>query len=354
MGNLEDIFGSAIRSASVIPKSIVDSGEKQVKNLENGIAAQITGLTDPKTLISTVGNYVPPLGFSLSLEYGTHLYMRADAERRILRLANKVNLKTVIEKLGGVYVDPAALQTEEAKTKSLTEEGYVKLKDFWDRVLGANNTSESSLFKLQYRYLFNVSMRFNALTEIPHSPKTSYKNKTVSSIRDPNQIFTLFSDIQSKFMGNAQTIALLARAAVLPNFTGSEEQKFTNQFGYMSLPSDRIIPDENKLVLSFLTCEYPINEIFFLEWIKETCADTYLYLEQPFQKADITIDFIDQKYEKIIYSYTFVDAYPKTIITPDVEHEVGGLDFSRDVVFSFDYVIVNPNFYQERYALPTQ
>jgi len=118
----------------------------------------------------------------------------------------------------------------------------------------------------------------------------------------------------------------------------------SNQFGYISAPSDRVMPDSNELTLAFLACEYPINEIFFLEWIKETCSDIYLYREQPFQKANINIEFLDQKYNRIIYSYTFVDAYPKTIITTDADYDTQTIDFQRDISFVFDYMRINPNF----------
>ncbi len=345
MGNLDDIFGEAQRSYKKLPNELAGNVKKAGRDLEKNVKHAITDFTTRNlSARAVVGKVARHFGSDLSIEHAIHWYMRGDAERRLVGLIkSKINFKKIFS-----FGSTQSSESEGAKRAPMNglSDDYATLNNFWCNVLssGSGAGSNASMFMLQYRYLFQITMSFNTRLTPVGIDRSNVGGDNSTIPRQGNVASTLFNRIKYNFIGDALKIALLARAAVLPNITSPEMETLSNQFGYISLPSDRVMPDSNELTLSFLACEYPINEIFFLEWIKETCSDIYLYREQPFQKADINIEFIDQKHNKIIYSYTFVDAYPKTIITTDAEHDASSLDFARDVTFVFDYMRINPNF----------
>jgi hypothetical protein len=191
---------------------------------------------------------------------------------------------------------------------------YPTLEQFYTKIAGTDQR-----FSLLQTYFFYVSIDFENVTQ-----------------NESTLQYALEKEIK-KFDKDA--IRLLARRANLPNVVGDNSITVINQFGHMSLPADRIIPDANDLTLGFMNGEYAIHENLLMEWMKQTAADRYLYPNVPFRKATITVDFINQTFDSIPVTYKFIDTFPDTVATIDGDH--GELtELTREVKFKFDFMQV--------------
>jgi len=217
-----------------------------------------------------------------------------------------------------LYKQSASARKEIASKQDWTyqsdqSEGYPSATEFLQMLSVGDNR-----FKVLQNYLFYITIDFD---------------QVASPGFDSNHLFLPLEEEIEKF--DDSSIKLLVRSVDVPNITADANEAILNEFGYATFPSDKIIPDTNEVIIGFLNTEYSIHENLFVEWIKETTADRYIYADRPFRKATINIDFFDQRHKKIVFSYVFKDCFPRTIMTLNGDYG-GAVDEVRTVTFLFN------------------
>ena len=69
--------------------------------------------------------------------------------------------------------------------------------------------------------------------------------------------------------------------------------------------------------------------------MKQTTGDVYFYDSFPFKKANISVSLIDMYAKKVIYRYTFVNAFPVKMDPPTISNSGAEL-VVRNVEFLFN------------------
>lgn len=134
-------------------------------------------------------------------------------------------------------------------------------------------------------------------------------------------------------------LRFLVQAITLPSITqGAAEETVINDFGHVVFVSKLPhMPDSNVMSISFLSTEYAVHENLFLKWLAETTSNRYVYPSVPFTRATITVTLLDQKGQTPIFEYSFYEAFPQTIATPQLDY-ASLKDTTRNVSFNFNWL----------------
>ena len=124
----------------------------------------------------------------------------------------------------------------------------------------------------------------------------------------------------------------------------------TTDFGYLPLPESRLLTDQQSITIDMLDTENPIFENFFLPWMQEVTADTYMYKHRPFMKADVTIiyftspTFTEVEIKPVSFlKYKFHGCFPNDITSRPANHNPQGGIETRTVRMQFETMSVDSN-----------
>lgn len=238
-------------------------------------------------------------------------------------------LKKDLFRFGGKLVNAIlgkifAKKKKKRPENALDNGGYPKLLDFY--VALASNSFNA--FKILQTYQYCLSIQFSNV-KLPNFFKAIQEDKSVGL----------------KGFEQQQIISLLVRNAQLPNLvTESNVDPILNDLGYSTFTGrGNVIPDSNMFTVGFLSTEYSLHENLFLDWMRETISNQYQYINEPFSKATIRIDFFDQEHKMIVFSYIFENCFPKVIDTINPDYEIDNLMITRNVTFTFDWMWYETN-----------
>lgn len=190
----------------------------------------------------------------------------------------------------------------------------------------AQNRSDKR-FSLLQNYLFNVNI---SIPDLAH-------------ISTDTRFTQLFKDYTNINASDNRAISLLVNSMELPNIAGEKTETFTTEFGHVSLPSNKLLPDSNVISLKILNTEDSLMEGLFVEWLGETCSDRYIYPTVPFLKATVTVEFYHANRHERAFSYVYHDCFPTQIETQNPSHQYN-MSVTREVKMVFDYMtIINYN-----------
>lgn len=158
---------------------------------------------------------------------------------------------------------------------------------------------------------------------------------------------------ENKPIGKGHEISFFLQGMVLPNMVVESVNTISTDFGYMNLPDSKLVTDQQSFSMELLDTNDPIFEGYFLPWMQEVTADTYIYPHRPFMKADITVTYfvdpfkIDQNFDFGAISfltYTFRGCFPYDIGSRNPNHNPSGSVETRSIRFQFETMTVGGNY----------
>lgn len=177
-----------------------------------------------------------------------------------------------------------------------------------------------------------------SLTQDAESIKTK-RNEWKGSFDESNRSFMeqltqgvlLDPDIKTNVVLD---LSYYAQVANVPAIQIQENGVVETDIGTFPINGKIVKPTQNTMQITFINTKLPLMERIFYPWLRETTMPFWVYADQPYTTADITIDF--SKHMDI--QYVFVGARPSNIETVQPSNELGTP--TRQVTFMFDYFFI--------------
>lgn len=131
-------------------------------------------------------------------------------------------------------------------------------------------------------------------------------------------------------------MTMFIQQMTLPNIQMSGIEDIQTLFGTFSTSGYIIEPDSHEFTMNIVNTKLPIHESIFYPWMQEVTSPFWCYSKQPYSTAIVEIDLSDHADLK----YKFYGCRPIRIITLDPTMQTPS-QFTRDIVFKFDYMVVN-------------
>jgi hypothetical protein len=200
----------------------------------------------------------------------------------------------------------------------------------------------------------NAPTTSNGMTSL----KGFYNSLSNGSLRDDSQTLELVPNYQfqvsidiypthSKFNSPPykemlDNIKYAVRYCVLPNLTVPHKtEEIMNEFGNVTLPgTPGVVPEKTDFYIVFLNYNKSLHEVLFLDWMYEVHSNVWAYADTPYSMANIKVYYFDQKMQKILYTYNFMNCFPHFFDAKNPDYsDTDSLE--RAVAFQFDWMYVS-------------
>lgn len=121
----------------------------------------------------------------------------------------------------------------------------------------------------------------------------------------------------------------------IPNLQLNGTDNIDTMFGQFSTSGQIVEPENHDLVINVLNTKLPILETLFYPWMRESTSPVWLYDEQPYTTANITVSMRSHADAR----YYFYNCFPTRIQTYDPTMSLNS-QFSRDVTLRFQYMFI--------------
>lgn len=137
-------------------------------------------------------------------------------------------------------------------------------------------------------------------------PRVVYDKNGNPEVRKPDG-----GDLQEFDMG------FFVQKMTLPNITLAGGESVKTLMGDFPVNGLYLQPDQHTFTLEVVNLRSPLQEDLFYMWMREVSAPFWIYEEQPYTTANITIDLL----EHMDISYVFLNARPSNILTVQPSQE---------------------------------
>lgn len=121
----------------------------------------------------------------------------------------------------------------------------------------------------------------------------------------------------------------------IPNIQVDGVDEVTSLVGKFPVPGNLVQPDNNNFQMEIVNVSRPVIENIFYPWMRETTLPEWIYDDQPFTTAEITIDFTEHSNVK----YHFLGCRPTQIMLTQPDQQPTQ-SLARNVQFTFDFMTI--------------